>query len=674
MWAGRHLYRLSRGPTFFEDSRLQHSEENTVPSFQKRKIMSLKLPRNVWDFNLKGDGNRIGRSKSVMPGEHCAVSHRSSSPNTLERPVKSGWLKKRRSLVKQWHQRWFVLRGVYLCYHKEEEDGKPQGYIVLQDCKVNELPANPDDPGKFLFEITPVGSSDREWTGGVQDSHVLMANSLNEMEDWVKVIRRAMGTLSSGAVFGQRLAETVAYEQKFGQHLVPMVVEQCTDFIRNHGLNEEGIFRLPGQDNQVKELRDAFDSGERPSFDRNTDVHTVASLFKLYLRELPEPVVPWSQYEDFLACSQLMSSDEEQGQQEVMRQISLLPQVNYNLLSYICRFLHEVQLSSKINKMSVDNLATVIGVNLLKPKVEDPVAIMRGTPQIQKLMTVLISRHDELFPKYKDKPPSPSLRMCAQRSMVGWGAADPQTGTTAGTHKGERDVSTAEDELENWNESPRKRTQTLPVQKCAGTSNSLEDADFWKWSKGSPVRNNQDPLREKHRRSFSQDSRQTVAPCHLQLSPPGDTPAPPTASVAHAQDQERPSCRLTVTCPCDETLSQNTATDSSQHCTEPKPESQGEDHRATDVAELRAQLDNLRKDFESKRKDYEERIESLEKENYEVWAKVVRLNQELELAGKQYEALEIRLQNANRARQEAEKRNQLLEQELTNFFQKNKGN
>lgn len=44
---------------------------------------------------------------------------------------------------------------------------------------------------------------------------------------------------------------------------------------------------------------------------RDTDVHTVASLFKLYLRDLPEPVVPWMQYEDFLLCGQVLETDEE---------------------------------------------------------------------------------------------------------------------------------------------------------------------------------------------------------------------------------------------------------------------------------------------------------------------------------------------------------------------------
>lgn len=69
-------------------------------------------------------------------------------------------------------------------------------------------------------------------------------------------------------IFGQRLEDTVQYERKYGQRLAPLLVEQCVDFIRERGLTEEGLFRMPGQANLVKDLQDSFDCGEKPLFDR----------------------------------------------------------------------------------------------------------------------------------------------------------------------------------------------------------------------------------------------------------------------------------------------------------------------------------------------------------------------------------------------------------------------
>lgn len=69
-------------------------------------------------------------------------------------------------------------------------------------------------------------------------------------------------------IFGQHLEDTVQYERKFGTRLAPLLVEQCVDFIREQGLKEEGLFRMPGQANLVKELQDAFDCGGKPQFDR----------------------------------------------------------------------------------------------------------------------------------------------------------------------------------------------------------------------------------------------------------------------------------------------------------------------------------------------------------------------------------------------------------------------
>lgn len=47
-----------------------------------------------------------------------------------------------------------------------------------------------------------------------------------------------------------------------------------------------------------------------------------------------------------------------------------------------CRFLDEVQAHSDVNKMSVQNLATVFGPNILRPQIEDPVTIMEGKREV----------------------------------------------------------------------------------------------------------------------------------------------------------------------------------------------------------------------------------------------------------------------------------------------------
>lgn len=81
----------------------------------------------------------------------------------------------------------------------------------------------------------------------------------------------AEGVTSSSlcpGIFGQRLEDTVHHERKYGPRLAPLLVEQCVDFIRERGLSEEGLFRMPGQANLVRDLQDAFDCGEKPRFDR----------------------------------------------------------------------------------------------------------------------------------------------------------------------------------------------------------------------------------------------------------------------------------------------------------------------------------------------------------------------------------------------------------------------
>ncbi|XP_016159128.1 PREDICTED: rho GTPase-activating protein 25 isoform X2 [Ficedula albicollis] len=641
--------------------------------------MSLKLPRN-WDFNLKMDAAKIARSRSVMSADPGSQPCPAPGP----RPLKLGWLRKQRSIVKNWQLRFFVLQGQRLLYYKDEDDAKPQGCLSLQGSTIKVVATNPEEGGKFIFEIVP-GLAGEPGRAG-QDPCVLMASSQAEMEEWVKSIRRALG--AAAGVFGQPLADTVAHEQKLGQPQVPVLVQKSAEFIREHGVAEEGIFRLPGQDNLVRRLRDAFDAGERPSFPRDTDVHTVASLFKLYLRELPEPVVPWLQYEDFLLCGQALEADETKGHQELLKQLSLLPRDNYNLLSYICRFLYEIQLNSSVNKMSVDNLATVIGVNLIRPRIEDPAIIMRGTPQVQKVMTVLISDHEKLFPPSKDVPPSPPApdekKAPVPRSSVGWGAAEEPTAPRASSQRQMRDHPNSSsspgpaatssvpgedteprDTQGTWKTQARQRTQTLPTRRsflaaAPGERGSKERSDvlasdFWKGS-ARPLPS------EGHKRTLSHDLFKLLdlhrasafdsgPSCQAESGEGSGSSPSPASSISEKEF-------LPCFSPGQEPREAASATSSPAE--EPSPEQESREL-------LQSTILKLEKDMEAQRNDYEGQIKSLQEENYEAWAKVVRLSQEMEQEKKKCGELELRLENAERLREELEKKNKMLEEELKNL-------
>ncbi|KAJ8005844.1 hypothetical protein DPEC_G00122130 [Dallia pectoralis] len=643
--------------------------------------MSLKLPRN-WDFStLKAETARIARSKSVMPGEGIpGTVSPNSTRRSMERPLKAGWLKKQRSIVKNWQLRYFVLRGSTLTYHKDEKEGTVQGVIQLRFSKVNELPLNQEDPGKFLFEIIPRSSSDRE-----RYPYVLMANSLSEMEEWVRTLRRVVGTPSSGAIFGKCLGDTVTYEQRFGPHMVPILVQKCAEFIREHGLSEEGIFRLPGQDNTVKQFRDAFNAGERPSFPSDTDVHTVASLFKLYLRELPEPVIPWTQYQDFLDCSPMLDPNSAAGRERLEKQISLLPRTNYNLLSYICRFLFEVQENSKVNKMGVENLATVIGINLLKPQIEDPFTMMKATPLIQKLMTVLIRQHVPLFPPSKDVAASPpsqksdSKKNNAPRSFVGWESSEcegslsesPEEEEDADTPGADTLTSAPQDRLHAYDSpsspsaldagsgSPRKRTQTLPTLKCPlpGTAGKLDAISRW-----SRI---QEGNEENEEKSFSEDIFKFL---DLQRSCLFDG----TLKKDRADREDREDrgtttsgSNSTVTKPSG-VLQQNThaAAVSEEKKEAPAVVSTPPPHTQTDT------WADQRKDIHG---NSENLVHSLQQKNRELTAKVAELQSALDAEKQCVSSLETRLRNAERNLDEARRQNRELDQEKQRFLGREPG-
>ncbi|KAG0040890.1 hypothetical protein BGZ82_006763 [Podila clonocystis] len=151
---------------------------------------------------------------------------------------------------------------------------------------------------------------------------------------------------------------------------VPMIVEKCITEIEKRGLEEVGIYRVPGAVSAINKLRLCFNSGIKSEeldleSDEWKDINVVAGALKQFLRELPEAVTTSQLYDGLIAASALEDYDERLMTMKDL--IRTLPPTNYLLLKRIIEHLERVTDYEEINHMYATNLAIVFGPTLLRP-------------------------------------------------------------------------------------------------------------------------------------------------------------------------------------------------------------------------------------------------------------------------------------------------------------------
>ncbi|KAK0095884.1 hypothetical protein PV326_007154 [Microctonus aethiopoides] len=139
---------------------------------------------------------------------------------------------------------------------------------------------------------------------------------------------------------------------------VPIFIKQTIMFLDKH-INQEGLFRKAGSQARQKELVSRLDSGNGLG-DKYQGID-VANCLKKYFRDLPEPIIPFAYHDLFVRCGMLKISKVE----AILMACLLLPSVHLNTLAVFMDFLKKVSLHESQNKMSTDNLAKVIGPNIM---------------------------------------------------------------------------------------------------------------------------------------------------------------------------------------------------------------------------------------------------------------------------------------------------------------------
>uniref|UniRef100_A0A670K8P1 Rho GTPase activating protein 4 n=1 Tax=Podarcis muralis TaxID=64176 RepID=A0A670K8P1_PODMU len=192
-----------------------------------------------------------------------------------------------------------------------------------------------------------------------------------------------------------------AFLESSGQ-AVPLVVESCIRFINLHGLQHEGIFRVPGSQAQVSEIRNAFEKGEDPLGDgyMHHDLDSVAGVLKLYFRGLEKPLFPSDIVPELLATAQLESSAERISHLRAL--LSQLPPAVLVVLRYLFAFLNHLSHYSDENMMDPHNLAVCFGPTLVTvPAGQDAVSVQ---PHINEVVKCLIVHHEAIFPGTSQLP------------------------------------------------------------------------------------------------------------------------------------------------------------------------------------------------------------------------------------------------------------------------------
>ncbi|XP_016377972.1 SLIT-ROBO Rho GTPase-activating protein 3-like isoform X1 [Sinocyclocheilus rhinocerous] len=203
-----------------------------------------------------------------------------------------------------------------------------------------------------------------------------------------------------GTQISQKLfsGDLLSYIQASGQ-LIPAVVESCIRFINLNGLHHEGLFRVPGSQMVVNQLKDAFEKGDDPLADGGCDMDSVAGVLKLYFRGLMKPLFPEDSYEQLMECGQI--DDETKKITQLKCIISSYPASLIIVMRYLFAFLHHVSQYSDENMMQPYNLAVCFGPSLVRgPNNGDAAELQR----INSLVKSIIIQHESIFPSQNELP------------------------------------------------------------------------------------------------------------------------------------------------------------------------------------------------------------------------------------------------------------------------------
>lgn len=195
--------------------------------------------------------------------------------------------------------------------------------------------------------------------------------------------------ISNASLFGVPLTNLCQSE---GGVKIPGKIEQLITKIEILGLYAEGLYRKSGVNSKIKELKTKMSemalTGELDYESYN--VHVLANVLKSFLRDMPEPLLSFDRYDDFLRASELVETEDRVS--TLLSLIKKLPIAHHFLLERLVFHLALVAQREQFNRMSASSLAIVFAPCVLRTNRQIPAQdslndIGRQTKCIETLIT-----------------------------------------------------------------------------------------------------------------------------------------------------------------------------------------------------------------------------------------------------------------------------------------------
>ncbi|KAJ6658429.1 hypothetical protein lerEdw1_020133 [Lerista edwardsae] len=203
---------------------------------------------------------------------------------------------------------------------------------------------------------------------------------------------------------------------------IPFIIKKCTSEIESRALNVKGIYRVNGAKSRVEKLCQAFENGKDLVELSELYPHDISNVLKLYLRQLPEPLILFRLYTEFIGLAKESQNINEELDVKQMsprskkRQsvcielnriilkikdlLKLLPAPNYNTLQFLVGHLLRVTEQSDENKMSASNLGIIFGPTLIRPRQTDATVSLSSLvdyPYQARVVELLITYYEKIF-------------------------------------------------------------------------------------------------------------------------------------------------------------------------------------------------------------------------------------------------------------------------------------